>query len=56
MQEALIKLKDLTNNLIEEEIKNHSLDIKLKELQSLIYSYENKLNKLPETTIQLAQV
>ena len=47
--------RDLTNKLIEEEIKNHSLEIKLKELQNVIYNYENKLSKLPGTTIELAR-
>ena len=39
---------------MEEEIKNHSLNIRLKELQNIIYSYERKFNKLPCRSIKLA--
>ena len=49
------QIKDLTQKLIEEEIKNNSLSIKLKELQSIINKYEIDFNRLPKTTIELAQ-
>ena len=47
--------KGFNQKVIEEEIKNQSLNIKLKELQSLIKSYESKLNSLPATTIKFAR-
>ncbi len=47
--------KELTNKFIDEEIRNRSLNIKLTQLQSLINTYENKLNKMPGTTIELAR-
>ncbi len=45
----------LTGKLIEEEINNHSLAIRLKELQSIINRYESKMSTLPKTTTELAR-
>ena len=49
------QVKALTQKLIEEEINNNSLAIKLKELQSIIGKYEKDFNRLPKTSIELAQ-
>ena len=49
------QIKVLTQKLIEEEINNNSLSIKFKELQTIISKYEQDLNRLPKTTIELAQ-
>ena len=49
------QVKALTQKLIEEEINNNSLSIKLKELQSIIGQYEKDFNRLPKTSIELAQ-
>ncbi len=49
------QIKDLIQKLIEEEINNNSLSIKLKELQTIINKYEKDFSLLPETSIELAQ-
>ena len=49
------QVKDLTNKLIEEEMRNHSLKSKLTELQSIINDYEYKLRGLPAKSIELAK-
>ena len=49
------QIKDLIQKLIEEQVNNNALSIKLKELQSLISNYEVDFNKLPKKSIQLAQ-
>ena len=49
------QIRDLTQKLIEEKIKNNSLLIKYNEIQSLIEGYENNFNKLPSKSIELAQ-
>ena len=48
------QIKDLTQKLIEEEVKNHSLSIKLNELQSIISQYDVNLNKLPKKSMEFA--
>jgi len=40
--------------MIEEEVKNHSLSIKLNELQSIIDKYEGNINKLPKKSMEFA--
>ncbi len=47
--------KALTKSLIDEEMKNQALNIKLQELQNLIQSYENKLDALPGASVKLAR-
>ena len=49
------QIKGLSQKLIDEKIHNHSLSIKLKELNSIIGKYEQNFRKLPETSIELAQ-
>ena len=49
------QIKILTQKLIEEEINNNSLSIKLKELQTIINQYEKDFNRLPKKSIELAQ-
>ena len=49
------QIKDLTQKLIEEEVNNHSLSIKLRELQAIISKYERNFNRLPKKSIELAQ-
>jgi len=49
------QIKILTQKLIEEEINNNSLSIKLKELQIIINQYEKDFNRLPKKSIELAQ-
>jgi tyrosine-protein kinase Etk/Wzc len=49
------QIKSLAQKLIEEEIKNHSHSIKLKELQAIISKYERSFNQLPNASIEYAQ-
>ena len=48
------QVKDLSQKMVEEEVKNHSLSIKLNELQSIIGNYEGKLSTLPKKSMQFA--
>ena len=50
-----VQIQNLTQKLIEEEIHNHSLSIKLTELQKIIGKYEQNLSHLPKTSIELAR-
>jgi polysaccharide biosynthesis transport protein len=49
-----IQIGDLTQKLIEEEVRNHSLSIKLNELQTITNKYENNLNQLPKKSMDYA--
>ena len=49
------QVKILSQKLIEEEINNHSLNIRFRELQTIINSYESNFDKLPQKSIELAQ-
>jgi capsular exopolysaccharide synthesis family protein len=49
------QIKVLAQKLIEEKINNNSLSIKLNELQTIINKYERDFNRLPTTSIELAQ-
>ncbi|MGE5431606.1 MAG: GumC family protein [Syntrophomonadaceae bacterium] len=49
------QIKDLTQKLIEEEVNNHSLNIKLRGQESIIRKYEENFNMLPKKSIELAQ-
>jgi tyrosine-protein kinase Etk/Wzc len=49
------QIKSLAQKLIEEEVKNHSYSIKLKELQAIISKYERNFNRLPNASIEYAQ-
>ncbi len=48
------QIKELTRKLIEEGIRNHSLAIKLDELQSMTNNYNVKLNRLPQKSMEYA--
>jgi len=48
------QVKELTQKMIEEEVRNHSLSMKLDELQSIIGNYEGKLSTLPKKSMQFA--
>ena len=48
------QIKDLSKKMIEEEVRNHSLSIKLNELQTIINKYEESLNTLPKKSMEFA--
>lgn len=48
------QIRELTQKLIEEEIKNHSLSIKMNELQRITNQYESALNRMPKKTMDFA--
>jgi polysaccharide biosynthesis transport protein len=48
------QIKDLAQKMIEEQVKNHSLSIKLNELQTIIDKYEGKITKLPKKSMEFA--
>ncbi len=48
------QIKDKTQKLMEEEVRNRSLSIKLNELNSLIGSYNSRLETLPRESMQLS--
>jgi polysaccharide biosynthesis transport protein len=48
------QVKNLTQKMIEEEVRNRSLSMKLDELQSIIGNYEGKLSTLPKKSMQFA--
>jgi tyrosine-protein kinase Etk/Wzc len=49
------EVKSLSQKIIEEEIKNGSLRIKLKGLEDLVTKYEERFNRLPKTSLDLAR-
>ena len=49
------QMRDLTQKLIEEKVKNNSLAIRFEELQGLIENYEQKFTRLPNKSMELAQ-
>ena len=49
------QVRDITQKLVEEEINNHSLKIKLSEIQAIVDKYEANFYKLPKKSIELAQ-
>ena len=49
------QVRDLTQKLVEEEINNHSLKIKLSEIQAIVDKYEASFYRLPKKSIELAQ-
>lgn len=49
------EVKSLSQKLIEEEIKNGSLQIKLKGFEDLVAKYEERFNRLPKTALDLAR-
>lgn len=49
------EVKALSQKIIEEEIKNGSLKTSLETLQQIVKRYDEKFNKLPKTSIELAR-
>jgi len=49
------EVKSLSQTIIEEEIKNGSLRIKLKGIEDLVAKYEERFNRLPKTSLDLAR-
>jgi len=48
------EVKQLSQKIITEEVKNQSLRISAKELEIIVNKYEERFNKLPKTSIELA--
>ncbi len=48
------EVKQLSQKIITEEVKNQSLRISAKELETIVNKYEERFNKLPKTSIELA--
>jgi polysaccharide biosynthesis transport protein len=48
-------VKQLSQKLINEELKKQSLEIKLDEIEKIIQNYELSFNKLPKTSLELAR-
>ena len=49
------EVKELSQKMIEEEVRNQALKISVSELESIVKSYEDKFNRLPKTAIELAR-
>ena len=49
------EVKKLSQNIIEEEVKNQSLKITSTELAAVVRTYDAKFNQLPTTAIELAR-
>lgn len=50
------EVKDISQKIIEEEIKNQALQITVTQLDKIVKNYESKFNQLPKTTIELARL
>ncbi len=50
------EVKGLTQKIIEEEVKNQSLQTSIKELDKIVKSYEARFIKLPKNAIELARL
>ncbi len=50
------EIKDLTQKILESEVKEKSLSIQLKELNDLVNKYDSQFNKLPKTSIEYASL
>ena len=48
------QIKDFAQKLVDEEVRNHSLSIKLNELQSIIDKYEGNISRLPKKSMEFA--
>lgn len=49
------EVKELSQKIIEEGVKNQSYKVTYYELEKIVAQYEEKFNKLPQTSIQLAR-
>ncbi len=50
------EVKELTKNVIEEEIKSQALEIKVKNLNEIVKTYDSKFNQLPKSAIEYARL
>lgn len=50
------EVKELTQKIIAEEVKNQSLQTSIKELDKIVEGYEARFMKLPKNTIELARL
>jgi capsular exopolysaccharide synthesis family protein len=50
------EVKELSQKIIEEDVKNSSLNTTIKGLKEIVDGYEQKFNKLPKTSIELARL
>ncbi len=50
------EIKDITQKILEAEVKEKSLSIQLKELNILVGKYDSQFNKLPKTSIEYASL
>jgi tyrosine-protein kinase Etk/Wzc len=50
------EVKELTQKIIEEEVRNQSLQTSIKELEIIVNSYEARFMKLPKNTLELARL
>ncbi len=50
------EVKELSQKIIEEDVKNSSLSISIKGLQEIVNNYEEKFNLLPKKSIELARL
>jgi len=50
------EVKLMTKNVIEEEIKSKSLEIKVKNLSEIVNKYDSKFNQLPKLAIEYARL
>jgi capsular exopolysaccharide synthesis family protein len=50
------EVKDLTQKIIDEEVRNQSLQTSIKELDKIVKSYEARFQKLPKNAIELARL
>ncbi len=49
------EIKDLTQKIIDEQIRNQTLIVTVSELDKIVSQYEKKFNELPKTSIELAR-
>ncbi|MEJ2495723.1 MAG: GNVR domain-containing protein, partial [Ignavibacteriaceae bacterium] len=50
------EVKELTQKIIEEEVKNKSLQSSVQELDKIVASYEARFMKLPKNTLEIARL
>jgi len=50
------EVKELTKNIIEEDVKNQGLQIQVNNLSGILNSYEVKFNQLPKSAIEFARL
>lgn len=50
------EVKELSQKIIEEDVKNSSLNTTIRGLSGIVNNYEKKFNRLPKTSIELARL